>query len=733
MKSTRFFVFVTLVLSFGFTSVFAQVKKQRALINAEQITETRQNDVLVDSVSAMIQTKNFSRRELAGEELEWLKNNSTLSLGIDHSWIPFEYVNAQGKYTGLSSDYIALVEQELAITFQPDYKRDWNEAFEAVKLGSLDVIAAIARTDERAKYIHFTKPYISLPSVITTRKKAFYVQGMIDLLDKKVGVIKGYVFEENIKEDFPNIQLIGVKNVEQGLERLKNGEIDAFIGALAPINYQINKRNHTNIIVASFTPYKLELSIGVRKGLEPLIPILNKTLTSIDVKRKSKIANSWLSVAVDIGTSLKIIAFWGIPLFIGLSSITFYIFRANRRMQYEISERKKMEVSLKKAKQKAESANQAKDNFLANMSHEIRTPMNAVVGMSHLLTESGLTDVQQGFNNTLQNSATSLLVLIDDILDLSKVEAGKLVLENLPFKLENVLKHIKDQIMLIVDSDKIQINIEQSTDIPEILHGDCIRLGQVLLNIANNAAKFTEKGSIDIEVKALSKTENQISLQFCVSDTGIGISTEQQEKLFKTYSQADSSTTRLFGGTGLGLTISRELCELMGGTIWMESEASVGSRFFFTATFNLNTDDTTDYVTKDKMEPGQQKTRLFDKNILLVDDNQINLTVAKAILVNAGLNVDTAVNGQLAVQAVKESDYDAILMDIQMPVMDGFEATQHIRNELGKKSIPIIAVSANVMKSDVENSLKSGMNDHIAKPLKVDLLLSTLVEHISAG
>lgn len=710
MNLTKLFIFATLVLSFGFTGIFAQAEK----LIAEDLS-LQENGL----------------NELSVKEKDWLKNYSTLSLGIDNIWVPFEYVDANGKYTGLSSDYMALVENELAITLQPDYERDWNEAFEAIKQGRLDVIAAIVRTDERAKYINFTDPYISLSSVITTRKKAFYVQGMEDLLDKKVGVIEGYVFDDNIREDYPNIQLVGVKNIEQGLEQLKDGEIDAFIDALAPINYQINKHNYTNIMVASFTPYKLELSIGVRKGLEPLVPILNKTLASIDSKRKSKIANTWLSVAVDIGTSLKIIALWGIPFFVGLMSITLYVIRANRRMQYEITERKKMEESLKEAKQKAEKANQAKDNSLANMSHEIRTPMNAVVGMSHLLTESGLTESQQDFNNTLQNSASSLLVLIDDILDLSKVEAGKLVLEKLPFKLTNVLSHIKDQIMLIVDSQKIQVNIQQSPDIPEILCGDSIRLGQILLNLANNAAKFTENGKIDVNVKVLSKTDNQTSLQFCVSDTGIGISKEQQRKIFKTYSQADSSETRQFGGTGLGLTISRELCELMGGSIWMESEVGSGSRLFFTASFNLNTAELKANSAKIKMESDQQKSKLFDKKILLVDDNQINLTVAKTILINAGLIVDTAVNGRLAVEAAKQSNYDAILMDIQMPVMDGFEATKHIRNELGEKTIPIIAVSANVMKSDVEKSFNSGMNDHIAKPLRVDRLLKTLADHIS--
>ncbi len=668
---------------------------------------------------------------LTSKEKEWLKSHSTLKLGIDHSWFPFEYVDSHGKYVGLSSDYVDIVKHKLAINLKPAFEHNWNTAFEALKQGELDVISAIVRTDERAKIINFTEPYISLSSVITTRKDAFYVLGMNDLLGKRVGVIKGYVFEDYISKDHPDIQLVGVENVKDGLEKLKNNELDAFIDALASINHEINKQNHNGIIVAAFTPYKLELSMGVRKGLEPLVNILNKALSTIDTKKQSMIANNWLSVAVNLGTSLKTFALWAIPIVIGFLLIILYVLRANRRMVFEIVERKKIEKSLEKAKQKAEKANQAKDNFLANMSHEIRTPMNAVVGMSHLLSESGLTERQRDYNNTLKVSAASLLVLIDDILDLSKVEAGKLVLEIRPFKLTDVMKNINDQIALTVDPQKIKINLDVATNIPETLYGDPVRLGQVLLNIANNAAKFTKQGIIDISVMLLNNTKEQIILQFCVSDTGIGMTLEQQRKLFKTYSQADSSTTRKFGGTGLGLTISKELCELMDGTIWLESKSGVGSRFYFTATFEYSADKSTVDVLETNVDPREQLSILLNKKILLVDDNQINLTVAKAILMNAGLKVDTAVNGRLAIQAATKAKYDAILMDIQMPVMDGFEATEHIRNELGFKAIPIIAVSANVMKKDIEKSLKAGMNAHIAKPLRVDLLLKTLAEHMS--
>ncbi len=681
-----------------------------------------------------------SLNSLNSEEKEWLKSHSHFKLGIDHSWSPFEYVDNKGKYVGLSSDYVDLVNKQLAITLQPSYELDWNQAFEALKKGEIDVVSAIVRTDERAKLINFTEPYISLSSVITTRKDAFYVQGMDDLLSKKVGVINGYVFEDFIRNNHPNIPLIGVATVSEGLEKLKNGEIDAFIDALASINFEINKQNHSNIIVAAFTPYKLELSMGVRKGLEPLVPILDKALSTIDTKQKSMIANNWLSVEVNVGTSFKSFALWAVPIVAVLLFIILFVFRANRRMQFEIVERKKVELSLEKSKQKAEKANKAKDEFLANMSHEIRTPMNAVVGMSHLLEKTSLDEEQQGYIETLNNSSASLLLLIDDILDLSKIEVGKLSIEQVPFSLTKLLINVVQQIKIVTDESVVTIATDINDSVPKLLVGDGLRLGQILLNLAGNAAKFTPHGNINIRVTVDKKNDTQITLHFVVEDTGIGMSDEQMSRLFQTYSQADSSMTRRYGGTGLGLSICKKLCELMQGKIWVVSEKEKGSQFHFTSVLNysksidVNLADSEEINLIESLQQKDKNTllkKLHEKRILLVDDNLVNLTIAKKMLNNSGMIVDIAMNGQESLDKLNAYEYDCVLMDIQMPVMDGYQATKLIRESSVYGNIPVIGLSANVMEKDISRGRAAGMDDYLGKPISLEKMLAALSNCLS--
>ena len=670
-----------------------------------------------------------SMQELTLSEKEWLKTQSVFSLGIDKSAPPFEFVDEKGEFVGISSEYVSIVSNQLGIEFEPDFARPWGESLEALKSGDIDVMSAIVNTKERAQSVLFSEPYISLTTAIIARKDSSFIQGMNDLAGKRIGMVRGFVFEEYVRKDHPEILIVYTDSLKDSFQKLEDDEVDAAVGSLVAINNELNN-GHPELKVAAFTPYDVELSFAVRKGLEPLVPILNKALSKITTKEKAKIANNWLSVTVNLDTNIKIFIYWGLPIVIILLFIIIFVTRANRKMQFEILERKKTEILLENLKNKAERANQAKDDFLANMSHEFRTPMNAVVGMSHLLEESGLTEIQKEYNQTLHNSAASLLVLIDDILDLSKVEAGKLELEIRPFKLADVIKNIENQVRLIIDNQVVNLKSSISPEVPQVLLGDAIRFGQVLLNLANNAAKFTNEGEIIILVAVESRTEDKIKLKVTVRDSGIGMSSEQQARLFKTYSQADSSITRKYGGTGLGLAISQKLTELMGGCIGVESEVDKGSCFFFTVEFGYrNGVEKENKGEKKSKEPGDF-SGLLSKRILLVDDNQVNLIVAKTMLANAGVDVVTALNGVLAIEALEETDFDAILMDIQMPDMDGYETTRYIRNEMNLKDIPIIAVSANVMKNDIDKSFESGMNAHIGKPLNFHLLLQTLASNV---
>ncbi len=389
-------------------------------------------------------------------------------------------------------------------------------------------------------------------------------------------------------------------------------------------------------------------------------------------------------------------------------------------IHFDISHRKQIESDLESAKAEAEALLKSKELFLANISHEIRTPMNAILGMSRLISETPLNNTQQQYLSAINTSAHGLMVIINDVLDMSKINAGKFTIETIDLDIDAVLNSLQQSLSYKAEEKGIYLHCKRDPKIQRYLKGDPTRLSQILTNLVSNAIKFTSTGGVDVFMDLIETEKSADKIQFSVKDTGVGIDTDKLKSVFQSFTQEDETITRKYGGTGLGLAIAKQLVELFGGTFDVVSTKGVGSTFSFT----IHMKHGEEIVTANKTS--HERKDLNGTRILLVEDNEINQFLAVTILKKWNAVIETSTNGREALEALSKNTFDLILMDMQMPEMDGIQATEIIRKDL-KLKLPIIALTANAIKGEKDKCLQAGMTDYVSKPFDQEELYAKII------
>ena len=658
--------------------------------------------------------------QLTENEKNWLEKNPVIQFTGDPNWLPFEAFNKDQVYIGIVSEHLHVIEERLGIKFNIIPTKNWTESVNMAKTGRVDVLS---ETDDSALKSHllFSQSYLETPVVIVMRNTENYIESLDKIKHKKIAVIRNYGYVTKIVNKYDYIDFYIVEDIQDGLMAVSTGRADALLCTVTLCGYTISEMSIHNIKIIGKTEFDTKLAFGVSKQLPELVSILNKAIQSITAVEQQDILDNWhmqqYVEKVDYTLAWKIL----VPI---LTVLIIFVISWNRRLSNEIILRKAIESDLKEATKKSEDAVNSKSDFLAKMSHEIRTPMNGVLGMAELLESSDLDDTQKHYLRVIQRSGNTLMVVINDILDYSKIEAGKTYLQNSPLELNDLIEETTVPYRLIPDSN-VQFDVHLDTNIPVHLIGDAVRLHQVLSNLLNNAFKFTHAGSIILSASLVKLNNTDAEIKFSVSDSGEGIDESTLKIIFDPFTQADQSTARKHGGTGLGLSICKRLIELMGGELTVDSTLGKGSVFYFCVRLSLNESPIT--ISDKKTNPEDHS----NLRVLLVEDNLVNQMVLKGYLEKLGIQSCVVSDGEAATDIICEHrrPFDLILMDCEMPGIDGYQATKKIRQwELAtnQPAITICALTAHVLPEHISKCKESGMDNHLTKPLKLNDLTEYL-------
>lgn len=666
-------------------------------------------------------------------EQAWIDKHKEIRYVIDNHFEPLEYLTKDGNtHAGIASSYLTLISQKTGINFKRVPTNVWSNSVEKVNAHEADMYTCLTHTPQRDKVVNFTQPYIIMPQVFITRNDVKFITDIKELYGKKVALVEGYAQSELIQKEHPQIHAIIVKDIVDAFKAVVEGDAYAYIDLLPVASSYIQKSGFSNLKVSGISKYESEFRMALRNDWDSEgIAVLNKAMDSISEEERNSIYNQWVQVKYDKTIDYTIV-FQIVGFFLLIIMGTLFW---NRKLSLEIEKRREVELALQElnkklliATQEAQSATNAKSHFLSNMSHEIRTPMNSILGFAELLDEKIEDKKLKSFIKTIRSSGESLLMLINDILDLSKIESGKFEIINKATPIKKLLEETIATFSLQAEQKDLSLELQIDKEIPEVIFVDAFRLKEIITNLIGNALKFTDVGFIKVvvEVHRVHKHLSKIDIVISVQDSGIGIPKDAQSKIFNIFEQQENQDARKYGGTGLGLAISKKLATLMGGSLEVQSDVGKGSVFML----KLNNLDIAS-VQNDIVESdlALKYTAIdFQKAIILVaDDVEQNRKLIKESFDGTLIEVIEAVNGQEAIDKVKIYPIDLILMDIRMPVLDGYSATRIIKESF---DIPIIALTASIMLEELTKIKEQRFDGYLRKPVSKNELFNELAKFL---
>jgi len=679
---------------------------------------------------ATIETPCFAAENSIGwteDELAFMEEHPVIRLGVDPEFVPFEFISEDGEYKGITADYVALISEKTGLQFEVVKGLTWPEVYDMALQGNIDALPAIGETKEREEHFLFSEPYYYYKRVIVTRDVDTEISGIDDLEGYAVAVQRNSSHHSYLLS-YPDVNLSIYDSVEAALAAIATGTEKAFIGNLATTNFIVRSNGITNLRFVAFEAEKQHaICFAVRKDWPELVSIINKAVKLIPESEKLAINNKWINLDTDIDYRpyIRYLSIVGSLIVVVLSVSFFWIARLRKEIRY----RKQIQLDLEKAKREADKANEFKSNFMARMSHEIRTPLNAITGMSYLLKKTEATLTQSMYIDRIMQAANNMLSIINDILDFSKIEAGKVELENISFSMDQVIQNVVNIVSYKIEEQGIGFRLTKDPLVPNWFFGDPKRIEQILLNVLNNAAKFTSIGEVSLDVRLVAKENGNYHISFTVKDTGIGMPEEQVNRLFTPFEQGDISINRRFGGSGLGLSIVKNLLDMMGGEIKIYSTPGEGTTFILMLT--LNVDSEKEAVCKKALSANHFK----DVRVLVLEKTGSNINLIDSYLAGYGMNCELTTSEASAMSMLENANgkfakpFDLFIIDYDTPAEGGFDFIDRIRGNNKIVKLPKIMMLLPIMREDLFDKLNEhGIDIGIEKPIIPSILLNGILD-----